>query len=453
MKTIYVFFGVALAALVFFGAAPATAQDFNDAVQGYVWANEASSGNYTPNPTYSHNSSGGAVEIDSPSVGTYSVTFFGLGPVAGSGNVQVTAYSDDGPAHCNVDGWNPAGADLIIDIFCYDPAGALVDTRYDVLFTSTAGGISGLAYAWANDAASASYTPSASYSYNGSGGAITATRSGVGGYAMTFDGIAGASGGHYQVSAYGGGSEFCNVGGWGAETVSIFCYDAAGTPVDVRYTVLYVETTSTVDGLGYAWADDSGSASYSPDAFYAYNSEGGGITATRSSTGVYSMTFSDLGGAVAGGHVQVSSYGGGSVFCTTIFWGSAAPDFEVDVRCYDDTGTLVDSWYDILVVWPERMAVANEPGAELPSTLELHAAYPNPFNPSTTLRYDIAEPGNVRIRIYDTLGREVAELINEQQAAGSHEISFHAEGLATGVYVARMEAGGEVRVQRLTLIR
>lgn len=453
MKALFAIFVVALLVATPLGSASVAAQDFNDAVLGYVWANEPSLGNYTPDPAYSYNSSGGAVEIDSPFMGTYSVTFFGLGPVAESGDVQVTAFSDDGPAHCNIIGWVSAGPDLLIDLLCYDPAGALVDTRYDVLFISTAGGISGLAYAWANNAGSASYTPNSLYSYNGGGGSITATRSGVGQYTMTFDGIAGPSGGHYQVSAYGGGSEFCIVVGWGPKTVSISCFDAAGTPVDVQYTVLYVETTSTVDGLGYAWADDSGSDSYSPNAFFAYNSEGGGITATRTSAGVYSMTFSDLGGASIGGHVHVSAFFTATVFCTTVGWDPEAPDFVIRIRCYDDMGVLVDSQYDVLVVWPDRMAVAIEPGAELPNTLELHAVYPNPFNPSTTLRYDIAESGNVRIRIYDTLGREVAELINEQQAAGSHEISFDAEGLATGVYVARMEAGGEVRVQRLTLIR
>ncbi|MCH7975235.1 MAG: T9SS type A sorting domain-containing protein [Bacteroidetes bacterium] len=454
MKTRYAFFGIALAALAFFGAAPTTAQDFNDAVQGYVWADQPSSGNYTPDPTYSYNSSGGAVEIDRSSVGTYAVTFFGLGPVAGGGNVQVTARIDGGPARCNIASWESTGPDLLISIRCYDPAGALVDTPYDVLFTSTAGGISGFAYAWANDAGSASYTPNADFSYNGGGGAITATRSGVGVYTMTFVGIAGASGGHYQVSAYGNGSAFCSHDGWDAETVFIECFNAAGSPANVRYTVLYVETTDVVDGLGYAWANEPASASYSPNAFYAYNSKGGGITATRSSAGDYRMTFSDLvGTAGAGGHVQVSSDSGSAVYCSTVGWGSDSPDFVVDVFCFDETGALVDSWYNILVVWPERAPVANEPAAELPSTLALHAAYPNPFNPSTTLRYDLAEAGNVRIAVFDMLGREVVELLNQQQAAGSHEISFDAEGLPTGTYIARMEAGGEVRAQRLTLIR
>ena len=140
MKALFAIFVVALLVATPLGSASVAAQDFNDAVQGYVWANEPSLGNYTPDPAYSYNSSGGAVEIDSPFMGTYSVTFFGLGPVAESGDVQVTAFSDDGPAHCNIIGWVSAGPDLLIDLLCYDPAGALVDTRYDVLFISTAGG-------------------------------------------------------------------------------------------------------------------------------------------------------------------------------------------------------------------------------------------------------------------------------------------------------------------------
>ena len=98
--------------------------------------------------------------------------------------------------------------------------------------------------------------------------------------------------------------------------------------------------------------------------------------------------------------------------------------------------------------------VANEPAAPgLPTTFALLPAYPNPFNPSTTLRYDVPEAGQVRITVFDALGREIALLVNEQHTAGRHEIAFEAQGLPSGTYIVRMQAGATLQAQRLTLLR
>ena len=98
--------------------------------------------------------------------------------------------------------------------------------------------------------------------------------------------------------------------------------------------------------------------------------------------------------------------------------------------------------------------VANEPEAPgLPTTFALLPAYPNPFNPSTTLRYDVPKAGPVRITVLDALGREIALLVNEQHTAGRHEISFDAQGLPSGTYIVRMQADATLQAQRLTLLR
>ena len=100
------------------------------------------------------------------------------------------------------------------------------------------------------------------------------------------------------------------------------------------------------------------------------------------------------------------------------------------------------------------MPVAIEPAAPgLPTTFALLPAYPNPFNPSTTLRYDVAAAGHVRITVFDALGREIALLVSEEHTAGRHEISFNAQGLPSGLYLVRMEAGGGVQTQRVTLLK
>ena len=77
---------------------------------------------------------------------------------------------------------------------------------------------------------------------------------------------------------------------------------------------------------------------------------------------------------------------------------------------------------------------------ELPLEYALEQNYPNPFNPSTTIKYSIPEDGFVKLAIYNMLGEEVATIVNTTQKAGRYEVNFNASGLASGVYVYRIEA-------------
>ena len=99
-----------------------------------------------------------------------------------------------------------------------------------------------------------------------------------------------------------------------------------------------------------------------------------------------------------------------------------------------------------------QVTTANEPGAP-PSSFSLHAAYPNPFNPSTALRYEVGVAGPVRLAVFDATGREVAVLVNGTVAAGAHTARFDARGLASGVYLVRLQAGEQIRTQTVTLLK
>ena len=89
----------------------------------------------------------------------------------------------------------------------------------------------------------------------------------------------------------------------------------------------------------------------------------------------------------------------------------------------------------------------------LPSMPALHAAYPNPFAARTAVAFDLAEAGRVRLAVYDALGREVAVLLDGAVEAGRHEAVLDATALPSGVYLVRLEAGGQVQAQRLTRVR
>ena len=74
----------------------------------------------------------------------------------------------------------------------------------------------------------------------------------------------------------------------------------------------------------------------------------------------------------------------------------------------------------------------------IPNQYALHQNYPNPFNPITSITYILPVDGMVKLNVYDILGNEVAALVSENQKAGSYTIPFEAAGLASGVYVCKM---------------
>jgi photosystem II stability/assembly factor-like uncharacterized protein len=79
--------------------------------------------------------------------------------------------------------------------------------------------------------------------------------------------------------------------------------------------------------------------------------------------------------------------------------------------------------------------------------------FPNPFNPSSTIRYGLPHTSFVTLSVYNTLGQQVAQLVNEQQQAGYHDVVFRGDGLASGVYFYRLDAGSYTNVKKLLLLK
>ncbi len=97
--------------------------------------------------------------------------------------------------------------------------------------------------------------------------------------------------------------------------------------------------------------------------------------------------------------------------------------------------------------------VATEEAAEIPAAFALETNYPNPFNPSTTIRYALPQPAAVRLSVYDVQGRLVTVLVEAEQATGWHEVGFEAGALPSGVYFYRLEAGVFRDVRQMLLLR
>jgi uncharacterized protein (TIGR02145 family) len=88
-----------------------------------------------------------------------------------------------------------------------------------------------------------------------------------------------------------------------------------------------------------------------------------------------------------------------------------------------------------------------------PAKFELSNAYPNPWNPATTIRYQVPTNILATIKVFDALGKEIATLVNEIKPAGNYEITFNAKGLSSGTYYCRMKAGNFVATKKLILIK
>lgn len=84
---------------------------------------------------------------------------------------------------------------------------------------------------------------------------------------------------------------------------------------------------------------------------------------------------------------------------------------------------------------------------------KLSENYPNPFNPSTIIKYQIPKDGHVILKIYDTLGREVASLVNEFKTAGKYNVTFNASNLASGMYIYRIAANGYTDSKKMILTK
>ena len=80
--------------------------------------------------------------------------------------------------------------------------------------------------------------------------------------------------------------------------------------------------------------------------------------------------------------------------------------------------------------------------------------YPNPFNPITTINYQLNQPGMVNLVIYDMLGRKIDTLVDEEKSPGSYAAIWNAEGHASGVYFYRIQAGdSKVLTQKMLLVK
>jgi hypothetical protein len=137
--------------------------------------------------------------------------------------------------------------------------------------------------------------------------------------------------------------------------------------------------------------------------------------------------------------------------------GSVSPldtiDFKVAVLIKRGTSNL-NSVTQLKNCVRQGIIGINEPPISfIPSVFKLYQNYPNPFNPITKIKFDIPKISDVKIKIFDLLGREVITLVNEKMNTGSYEREFDASDFSSGVYFYKIEADNFNEVKKMVLIK
>lgn len=105
------------------------------------------------------------------------------------------------------------------------------------------------------------------------------------------------------------------------------------------------------------------------------------------------------------------------------------------------------------IIQDSTLISVNSIGENIPDRYSLAQNFPNPFNPSTMVRFDIPQAGFVTVKIYDMLGKEIAEIVNDELRAGSYEVPFDGSYFSSGMYFYRIQSGNFVETKKMMLVK
>ena len=144
------------------------------------------------------------------------------------------------------------------------------------------------------------------------------------------------------------------------------------------------------------------------------------------------------------------------------FWQNPLPQGnDLNSICFIDAniGTAVGPGGTILRTTNGGVTfIGDEPNPKQPNSFLLSHNYPNPFNPATTITYQIPQTEFVTLKVYDILGKEIATLVNEEKPAGSYEVEFNSHSgevrnLTSGIYFYQIKAGEYSETKKMILLK
>ena len=221
-----------------------------------------------------------------------------------------------------------------------------------------------------------------------------------------------------------------------------------------RYLSNETVNTTNFDSEGNIWVGtENGLAVFDNTEWTFYNSTNSGL----SNNSVTAVDFDSLGNS------WIGTYGGGFFHFDGTNWtnynryNSVLPDIWIKSIIVEENGNkLIGTEGGGLVIFNENgvvVSVDEEKSSELLNEFALSQNYPNPFNPSTKISYSIQEHGNVELKVFDVLGREVVTLVNKKQKSGDYEVNFDAGNLSSGIYFYRLQSGNFVKSMKMILLK
>ncbi len=258
---------------------------------------------------------------------------------------------------------------------------------------------------------------------------------------------------HGGCSTSGGGNNS------GTSTFNTAFWDALGVgggTQDVAVTLTPVGDPIVIDAAGGSFQYDiavtnNGASSANVDIWIDISGPGGSrtigpISRTIAAGGTISRTLTQTvpGGLPAGTYTQTGSVG---AYPTP----DASDGFTWEKAAAKAAGAVaVSEWAtDLEALGAETGA----PETDLPAAFTLDQNYPNPFNPTTTIAFTLPEAGDVTLRVFNALGREVATLTEGFREAGSHQVRFDATDLSAGIYVYVLQSETFRQTRRMALLK
>ena len=128
-------------------------------------------------------------------------------------------------------------------------------------------------------------------------------------------------------------------------------------------------------------------------------------------------------------------------------------DLNTGVSIFSGGGVATNNpiMYDAFTIPDVPVGITD--GNQIVRSFNLNQNYPNPFNPSTKIDYALPEKSNVSLKVFDMLGREVANLVNSTEEAGNHSVNFNASKLASGLYIYTLKAGNNLMSKKMMLLK
>jgi len=316
------------------------------------------------NPSVTENATGGAVTIEHPSAGDYTVTFGRMARADTSWRETVMlSMLAGGATHCHVNDWwaAPNGHDLEVSVSCYATDNRKMGGAFSLLVIG-GGSLEGRHSFVYNADSSESNTPSAAAIYNSSGQAMAVHRVSSGSYRVDVNNPREAAAETYFITTFGNPAATCVLSSWSYGSYGTANCVGPAAAADARFAMQLIEGGRAGKMFGFAWASSPTQTlgvEYVPSNTYQRMSNGERVAITHTTTngvtsGVYDVRFPGFGALALTAHsVQVSAYASGRVSCSVADQGavSGGADLTVRILCYDRySGAPTNAYFTVLVI-------------------------------------------------------------------------------------------------------